>query len=155
MVLGILASDGQRMPPMFFGQNKKCNANVYYKILWYKVLPWLRSTYPGGNYVFQQDGAPAHTATKVQNFLHTSFTEFWPSNFWPPSSPDLNPLDYFWWSITERKVNAMPHPNLDSLKSMITEIWEAYPADGIMDVCHSFWHRVEAVVQAKGSYIEH
>ncbi len=150
MVLGILASDRQRMPPIFFCQNEKCNTNVYYKILQYKVLLWLRSTYLEGNYVFQQDRAQAHMATKVQNFLHASFTKFW-----PPLSPDLNSLDYFWWSIMERKVNAMPHPNLDYLTSMITEIWEAYPADGIVDACHSFCCCVKAVVKAKGLYIEH
>ncbi len=120
MVLGILASDGKRMNPIFFAKDEKCNAKVYYCILRYKVLPWLKENHPGGNYCFQQDGAPAHTAT-VQKFLSTSFADFWAANFQPPSSPDLHPLDYFWWSIVESKVNKTPHQNMESLKDTITK----------------------------------
>ncbi len=155
MILGILCSNGKRMPPIFFGKDKKCNTEVYYKILRYKVLPWLRCTYRRGNYVFQQDGAPAHKSIKVQNFLASFFSQFWPTGLWPPSSPDLNPFDFFWWSVIERKVNATSHPNLDSLKAMITEIWAAYPTNKIVDACHSFRSRVEAVVATEGLYIEH
>lgn len=68
MALGIITSDGNRMPPSFF-------AKVYCKILRYIVLPWLKRNYPAGNYVFQQDGAPVHTAAKVQNFLSSSFAD--------------------------------------------------------------------------------
>ncbi len=108
MVLGILSSDGKRMPLIFFGRDKKCNSEVYYKILRYKVSLWLKRTYPLGNYIFQQDGAPAHTSKKVQNFLASSLAEFWSMDLWPPSSPDLNPLNFFWWSVIVRKVNATP-----------------------------------------------
>ncbi|QQP58126.1 Transposable element tcb1 transposase [Caligus rogercresseyi] len=34
---------------------------------------------------------------------------FWPKDFWPPSSPDLNPLDFFWWSVIESRTNTTPH----------------------------------------------
>ncbi len=54
----------------------------------------------------------------------------------------------------ESKVNATPHPNLDSLKGMITEIWDAYPTGQIMDACHRFCCCVEAVIAAEGSFIE-
>ncbi len=154
MVLGLICSDG-RMPPIFFKKDEKCNTVVYHKILRYKVLPWLRATYPSGNYVFQQDGAPAHKSNKVQNFLSSHFAKFWAADLWPLSSPDLNPLDFYWWSILERRVNATPHPNLESLKAMITEIWAAVPADEIVAACRSFRRRLEAVVAAEGSYIEH
>ncbi|QQP40763.1 Uncharacterized protein FKW44_014916 [Caligus rogercresseyi] len=38
MVLGIVASDGNKMPPHFFRPNEKVNSDVYYKVLRYKVL---------------------------------------------------------------------------------------------------------------------
>jgi len=155
MVLGVLSSDGKRMPPIFFAKDEKCNAEVYYKLLRYKVLPWLKRNFPAGNYVFQQDGAPAHTAGKVQKFLSNSFADFWPADLWPPSSPDLNPLDYFWWSVIEKEVNSTPHRNVDSLKAKIVEVWDNYPANTIIKACKSFRHRLEAVVAANGSYIEH
>ncbi|QQP53360.1 Putative transposable element, partial [Caligus rogercresseyi] len=51
------------------------------------------------SYVFQQDGAPAHTCKAVQDWMETNM-KFWPKTMWPPQSPDLNPLDFsFWWHV--------------------------------------------------------
>ncbi|QQP40791.1 Uncharacterized protein FKW44_014953 [Caligus rogercresseyi] len=54
----------------------------------------VKKNYPTGNYVWQQDGAPSHMAAKNQKFCKDNMAHFWPKNFWPPSSPDLNPLDF-------------------------------------------------------------
>ena len=34
-------------------------------------------------------------------------TTILPLNIWPPNSPDLNPLDYFVWSVVEKEVNEL------------------------------------------------
>lgn len=154
MVLGILGSDGQRMPPYFFGPNEKINTECYYKVLRYTVLPWLKVKYPQGNYVFQQDGAPAHMSAKVQKFCADNMAEYWAKTMWPPGSPDLNPLDFFWWGTIERKTNATPHPNLESLKRSIAQVWADESADGIRKACASFRPRIKAVIQAQGGHIE-
>ena len=39
MVLGIVGSDGKKMPPYFFKQGEKIGADVYYRVLSYTVLP--------------------------------------------------------------------------------------------------------------------
>ena len=64
MILGIVGSDGKKMPPYLFNQGEKIGADVYYRVLRYTVLPWLKANYPEGNYVWTQDGAPPHTAKK-------------------------------------------------------------------------------------------
>jgi len=46
-------------------------------------------------YIFQEDGAPAHTARAMQNWLQTNCPDFIAKDEWPPNSPDLNPLDYY------------------------------------------------------------
>ena len=61
-----------------------------------------------------------------------------------PSSPDLNPLDFFWWGAIERKTDATPHPNIDSLKAAIVKEWADYPSKGIVDACASL---EEAVIK--------
>lgn len=94
MVLGVVTSDGKKMPLHFFPEGLKVGAQVYYKVLRYKILPWLRSNYPEGNYVWQQDGAPAHNSALCQDFCKNHFAHFWDKSMWPPSSPDCNPLDY-------------------------------------------------------------
>ena len=42
--------------------------------------------------IFQQDGAPAHTAKITQNWLKTNVPNFWTKDIWPPNSPDLSPM---------------------------------------------------------------
>ncbi|QQP35172.1 Uncharacterized protein FKW44_023324 [Caligus rogercresseyi] len=88
MVLDIVASDGNKIHPHFFRPNEKVNSDVYYKVLRYKVLPWLKNTFPRNNYVFTQDGTPALTSKKAQEFCKGNMASFCPS-----SSPDVNPLD--------------------------------------------------------------
>lgn len=154
MVLGVLGSDGKKMPPYFFKQGEKIGSEVYYKVLRYVVLPWIKATYPDGNYVWTQDGAPCHTSKKNQDFCRNNFADFWAKDFWPPSSPDLNPLDFFWWGTIERLTNATPHRNINSLKASITKVWSDYPVNAVAKACASFRRRVEAVIATDGGHIE-
>ncbi|XP_066145915.1 uncharacterized protein [Euwallacea fornicatus] len=52
---------------------------------------------------YQQDGAPAHFGNNVKNWLDEKFPGRWIGRgspiTWPPRSPDLNPLDYFFWGF--------------------------------------------------------
>ena len=40
-------------------------------------------------------------------------------SLWPPSSPDLNPLDYAIWVVLETKTNVSSHLNIGLLKTAI------------------------------------
>lgn len=44
----------------------------------------------GGEIYVAEDGAPAHTAAYTQNFRQQYNM---PTFQWPPSSPDLNPIE--------------------------------------------------------------
>lgn len=50
---------------------------------------------------FQHDGAPAHFGRPVRNWLDENYPERWIGRggpvSWPARSPDLNPLDYYFW----------------------------------------------------------
>jgi len=107
----------------------------------------------GRPYVFQQDGAPAHTNHLVQNWLSDNIDIFWSKEFWPSNSSDLNPLDYYVWSVVERVANKSRHPNVTSLRITI----EATFADihsAIQRACERFKSRIEAVIEVDGGYIE-
>jgi len=39
--------------------------------------------------------------------------------FWSSNSPNLNPLDYYVWSVVERVTNKSRHPNMMSLRTAI------------------------------------
>ena len=94
MMFGLVTSDGKKMPPYYFDEGLRVGTKEYYKLLRYHIHPWLKANYPEGNFVFQQDGAPSHNSQKCQDFCRVNFKHFWDKSFWPPNSPDLNPLDY-------------------------------------------------------------
>ncbi|QQP40005.1 Uncharacterized protein FKW44_013893, partial [Caligus rogercresseyi] len=105
------------------------------------------ANYPSGHYVWTQDGAPSHTSKLAQDFYSRNFADFWPVNYWPPSSPDLNPLDFAVWGFLERETYSTPHPNVDSLKASITAAWVNISTDFIKKSCAVFRHRVDAVIE--------
>lgn len=155
MVFGLVASDGKTMDPVFIQEGLKVNTHVYLGILKNHVLPWITSTYgKDANIVFQQDGAPAHTSKKTQMWLKDNMPQFWSKEMWPPSSPDLNPLDFSVWANIEARVCEHPHSNLNSLRTSITKHWREISSDYIVKVCKSFRRRLEAVINANGGHIE-
>ncbi|QQP55087.1 Uncharacterized protein FKW44_008153 [Caligus rogercresseyi] len=90
----------------------------------------------------------------AKDFCSRNFADFWPANYWPPSSPDLNPLDFAVWGFLERETNSTPHLNVDSLKASIIATWANISTDFIKKSCAAFRHRVDAAIEAKGGYIE-
>ena len=61
------------------------------------------------------------------NGFKTDIPHFISKEEWPPSSPDLNPLDFSLWSILESNTCAKSHKNIESLKKSLTEEWAKIP----------------------------
>ena len=104
--------------------------------------------------MFQQDSAPSHKALTTQDWMAENFHDHVTPNLWPPSSPDLNPLDYYVWGVVEREVNKHPHNTKASLKKAISQAMENMNKDHLINACSRFWSRIESVRKAKGGYIE-
>ena len=71
-----------------------------------------------------------------------------------PSSPDLNPLDYFVWSYVENITNMTSHNTKASLIAAIRRVFTELPPALVEKACSQFWIRIEAVIEAEGGYIE-
>ena len=115
----------------------RVSAGAYIHVMDTVIKPWMEGAAGNRHYVFQQDGAPAHNAIKMQALLEENLKEAWPKNIWPPNSPDCNPCDYFLWGVCEREVNKRPqtlkHPSSPrSLSSwpVWTSSWTVWHADG-------------------------
>lgn len=57
--------------------------------------------------ILQLDGAPAHFATIVRNHLSENYSPWIGRGgtvAWPPRSPDLTPLDFFFWGTMKQRV---------------------------------------------------
>lgn len=147
------------MPPHFFQKKETITKEVYLRVLSTVVKPWMDTVAAGRPYfpyvtIFQQDGAPAHTSHLVQNWLSDNVDMFWSKDFWPPNSPDLNPLDYYVWSVIERVTNKSRHPNVTSLQTAIEAAFANIDKCALQRACQRFRTRLEAVIEAKGGYIE-
>jgi len=75
-------------------------------------------------------------------------------NVWPPSSPDLNPLDFYVWGVVERDSNSHSHNTITALKSAIVDAMANIPKTHLITACSRFRRRVEAVIAANGGFIE-
>jgi len=87
----------EAMPPIIIEENEKINTDVYISEVLEPVNKWVKERFAPGTFVFQQNGAPAHTSKRTQDWLRAKFGEggFRDKETWPPSSPDATPLN-FW-----------------------------------------------------------
>ncbi|QQP50579.1 Uncharacterized protein FKW44_011619, partial [Caligus rogercresseyi] len=75
---------------------------------------------------------------------------FWSKEFWPPSSPDLNPCDYYLWGVLERDTNKRAHNTVDSLKAAIIQAVANLSREQVAHAVGRFRHRVEAFIVKGG-----
>ena len=70
-------------------------------------------------------------------------------NPWPPSSPDLNPLDFWFWGVAEEKVMEETPTALDKVKTVVEKLTREMESDVLMKVADHFSRRAEFCVQEK------
>lgn len=140
----------------FVAEKAKVNASCYVNNLLPNLIDDCKKLIPG-HFLFQQDGAPAHTAALAQNWLQQHCPEFIKKEEWPPNSPDLNPLDYHvWGTMLEMYQRYTPKPtNLGELKKILQEIWNALPQEGINKAVLAFKKRLRSCVAAFGAHFEY
>ena len=90
MVFDVVSSEGH-----IFKVGSKVHTKEYLNVLKSVMIPWCNQVAGGRPWVWQQDSAPAHKSKETQAWLQKECYDFVPFCHWPPSSPDLNPLDYF------------------------------------------------------------
>ena len=69
-------------------------------------------------------------------------------------SPDLNPLDYSFWSVVESLACKKPHSNVEELKKSVDREWMAMSKEYIMKTGDRFTTRINEVILAGGGVIE-
>ena len=120
----------------------KCKSGLFKQVAGGR--PWVR----------QQDSALAHKSKETQAWLQKECYDFVPLTHWPPSSPDLNPLDNFVCSYVENFNNMTSHNTKASLIAAIRRVFAELPLALVEKACSKFRIHIEAVVKAEGGYIE-
>jgi len=108
----------------------------------------------GDTYVFQHDSAPAHRARDTVQLLQQETPEFNAPDLWPPNSPDLNPVDYHVWGITQERVYKTAMRETADLRSASLRLGQAFHRPSSTKSLTSGL-RLRAYVKAKRRHFEH
>ena len=106
-----------------------------------------------------QDCATAHTTNAVLSYLKDKFqgrvvshkTDF----PWPPKSPDLNPLDFYFWGVAEKEVCDKRPKSLNQLKLIVENFAREIPRETLFKVADNFRTRAEFCLQEAGGHFQH
>jgi hypothetical protein len=72
---------------------------------------------------------------------------------WPPSSPDINPIELIWGYLKPR-VNAEAHESLESLEAALKREWLDLPMEVINNTIDGWMGRLDAMIAARGARFE-
>lgn len=107
---------------------------------------------------FQHDGAPPHAAVTAREWLDAVFPEKWigrGSNVsWPPRSPDLNPLDFFWGYLKDVVYDTDP-TSPDTLQGKIRAACDSLTPRQLQDAAKSLVMRCQLCIAEEGGHFEH
>src|SRR5688572_18776421 len=143
----------------FVAENAKINAEYYVNNLLPGLIGDCQNLAPNNNFIFQQDGEPAHTSRLAQEWLEQNTPDFINKDEWPPNSPHLNPLDFhIWGAMLESLRNIKPtyrSRQIRQLQIVLEAIWNDLPQEPIKKAVLAFRKRLQACVRADGGHFEH
>ena len=123
---------------IFVKEGVKVNTDSYVNDILTPALASMKEKFKNKSFTFQQDGAPSHTSKKTQKWCEEHFPSFWTKDLWPPSLPNLNPMDFCVWGILEKEACSSPHNNLEDLRASLKQAWEKIPQDALHAACQNF-----------------
>ncbi|KAI6660736.1 Transposable element Tcb1 transposase [Oopsacas minuta] len=105
------------------------------------------------DFIFMQDGAPAHTTKMTQRWCRDSLNEFWEKGDWPGNSPNLNPIEHLWAILKERVNEKGQMTNRNQLIETVKLAWQAITPDILENLVGSMPNRVKVVLEMGRDYI--
>ena len=131
------------------------------EILRQVVVPRLQTKPNFNELFFQQDGATPHYALRVRDYLNEVLPQHWfgrrGSIEWPPRSPDLTPIDFFFGGFEKNKVNEKNLKTVNELEDYIYDAFREIDENRNLcrTVCQSVLDRCEECCNVGGGHFEH
>lgn len=137
--------------------DRKYDAAAYQRVLWRGLRGVGRRLFAGAPWVFMQDGAPTHTAQSTNRWLRDNGYTYWKSGkggFWPPYSPDLNPIENVWAFMKNQVYRAQPK-TLRHLIQLIQKCWNSLTPERCRALINSGMKRCQEVIDRDGGPTNH
>lgn len=108
---------------------------------------------------FQLDGAPAHNALVVIDFLNEKFHNQWIGNrgpvHWPARSPDLTPLDFFLWGFIKNRVYQSQNNTIEELRDNVADAFQNISPVHLQNTLSAIEKRCQRCLEMEGQQFEH
>ncbi len=147
------------LEPFFY--DTTVNQHNYAAMLINHVITQLRRRRKMRTVIFQHDGAPPHYALSVRDVLAQHFGENRVigrgyGHPWPPRSPDLTPVDfYFWGTLKARVYHHFIPSDLNELKAKIRQEICAFSVAELGRSVLNLQRRCDLIIQENGGHIQH
>lgn len=144
-----------------FFLDETLNAQRYLHLLRDRIIPAIREIVGElfENVWFQQDGAPPHFGRNVREYLDETFPHRWigrrGSIEWPARSPDLTPLDFFYWGYLKDRVYATKPVCINDLKERILMVSQSVTPEMLTNVSNTLYLRFGHCQAVNGQQFEH
>ena len=129
---------------VFLEKNESINQHSYFELLCDNLPESFEKCNASW---FMQDGAPAHTARSVTQWLVDCGVNYFKK--WPGNSPDLNPIEHV-WHIIKKQLQDRDASTVAKLKIEIQDIWDTIIPNHVEKLARSIPARLEKVIKLKG-----
>jgi transposase len=127
------------------GPRGGCNREDYVN----QVLTPISRELPAGS-LLQEDGNKIHGRTSLRETKRQLGLQLFHNGDWPPSSPDLSPIENIWRVLKQRVKNRGPITDIPTLKEVAHEEWENIDQELINRYMASMMLRMEEVIKRQG-----
>ncbi|KAL0204637.1 hypothetical protein M9458_002655, partial [Cirrhinus mrigala] len=129
----------------------------YVEFLIDHFLPWYKKKNRAfrNKIIFMHDNAPSHAARNTSASLAAMGIKEGKLMLWPPSSPDLNPIENL-WSILKRKIyeGGRQFTSKQQLWEAILTNCKEIQAETVQKLTSSMDARIVKLLSNKGSYVK-
>lgn len=142
--------------PVRVPEGVKVTSAAYCNLLTQCLVPWLDNIPLSlrRDFIFMHDNAPSHSARATREYLAKLGIKDEKLMIWPPSSPDLNPIENF-WSIIKRDIysDGRQFSSKETLWQAIDTAARAVPHDTIKKLTDSMNSRLFEVIKGHGKHV--